>query len=227
MNRERSMYFAGRDKEIGQIKKTLEGGGNVIVPGKYGMGRTSLIKHVGERMKDEWRFVFTDFSKTPGAICNHLLSKLFPQHDLDPEYVKYKSSRFRIVTLELKDKRKHVLVFDNLAKLTPPKSDLLRYLTWEKRFQFIAIVESFLPRNDLFLLRVRLDPAVVINLERLCTGSEIRFFRSLSEQHRLHWTEGHIKNLAEITGGYPLRMTEVALRQLRARGIIESRAASD
>ena len=211
------MYFVGRDKEIGQTKEALEGGKNVIVSGKYGMGRTSLIKHIGERMKDEWRFVFTDFSKTPGAICNHLLSKLFSQNDLDPEYVKYKSSRFRIVTRELKDKRKHVLVFDNLAKLTPPKSDLLRYLTWEKRFEFIAIVESFLPRNDVFLLRVRLDPAVIINLEHLSTGSEIRFFRSLSEEHGLHWTEGHIKNLAEITGGYPLRMQEMSLRELERR----------
>jgi len=208
------MYFVGREKEVEQIRESLEDGKNVILSGKYGMGRTSLIKHIGERMKDEWRFVFTDFSKTPGAICNHLLSKLFPQHDLDPEYVKYKSSRFRIVALKLKDKRKHVLVFDNLAKLTSPKSDLLRYLTWEKRFQFIAIVESFLPRNDLFLLRVRLDPAVVINLERLCTGSGIRFFRSLSEEYGLHWTEGRIKSLSEVTGGYPLRMKEITVREL-------------
>ena len=211
------MYFVGRDKEIGQIKQALEEGKNVILSGRYGMGRTSLIKYIGKGMKDEWRFVFADFSKTPGAICNHLLSKLFPQPGLDPQYVKYKSSRFRIVTLDLEDKRKHVLVFDNLARLTPPKNDLLRYLTWEKRFELIAIVESFLPPNDLFRLRVRLDPAVVINLERLCAGSEIRFFRSLSEGHGFHWTEGHVKNLAEITGGYPLRMQEIALREIERK----------
>jgi len=221
------VYFVGREKEVKQIIEVLEEEKNVIVSGKYGMGRTSLIKYIAETMQDQWRFIFIDFSKTPGSACNHLLLDLFPRQEFNRENTKYKSSRFRIVTLELKDKRKHVLVFDNLAKLTPPKSDLLRYLTWEKRFQFVAIVESFLPRNDLFLLRVRLDPAVVINLERLCTGSEIRFFRSLSEEHGLHWAEGHIKNLAEITGGYPLRMTEVALRQLRAMGIIEPRAASN
>ena len=211
------MYFVGRDKEIGQVRQALQEEKNVILSGRYGMGRTSLIKYIGEGMKDEWRFVFADFSKTPGAICNHLLSKLFSQYGLDPQYVKYKSSRSRIVTLDLEDKRKHVLVFDNLAKLTPPKNDFLRYLTWEKRFQLIAIVESFLPPNDLFQLRVRLDPAVVINLERLCPDGEIRFFRSLSEEHGFHWTESHIRNLAELTGGYPLRMKEIAAREIERK----------
>jgi|YNPNPStandDraft_1061719.scaffolds.fasta_scaffold56514_1 AAA+ ATPase superfamily predicted ATPase len=208
------MEFVGREREVAQIRESLEEGRNVIISGKYGIGRTSLAKHIAKAMKDQWRFIFVDFSKTPASVCHYLLVELFPMHAFDHKHIKYRSSRFRIVTLELKDKRKHVLVFDNLAKLTSPKNDLLRYLTWEKRFQFIVIVESFLPSDDLFLLRVRLDPAIVVNLERLCMGSVIRFFRSLSEEYELHWTETHIKDLAETTGGYPLRMREIALREM-------------
>jgi len=50
------MYFVGREKEIEQMKEALERGKNVIVSGKYGMGRTSLIKHAADAMKDRWRF---------------------------------------------------------------------------------------------------------------------------------------------------------------------------
>jgi len=43
------------------------------------------------------------------------------------------------------------------------------------------------------------------------------FFEQLSREHHLDWTEGQIKDLAEITGGYPLRMKEIALRELGGR----------
>ena len=209
------MYFVGREKEIRQIIEALEGGKNLIVSGKYGMGRTSLIKHIADTMKDQWRFVFVDFSETPGKVCKDLLEEFFPKQEFNRKSIGYKSGRFRIVSLDLNDKRKHVLVFDNIAKLTAPKSDLIRYLTWESRFQIIAIVERFLSPNELFLLRVRLNPAAVIELRHLCVGNVIEFFQCLSNEHQLGWTGGRIKNLAEVTGDYPLRMQEIAVRELK------------
>jgi hypothetical protein len=211
------MHFVGREKEIGQIKEALEGGKNVIVSGKYGMGRTSLIKHIADAMKDQWRFVFVDFSKTPGSVCNYLLAELFPTQEFDREHVKYKPSRFRIGTLALKDHRKHVLVLDNVSKLSAQKLDLIRYLTWEKRFQFVSIVERFLPTNGLFRLRVWMNPSILITLHHLTTSSVVQFFQQLSKEHQLGWPEGQIKNLAEVTGGYPLRMKEIALRELERK----------
>jgi len=211
------MYFVGREKEIGQIRESLEGGRNVIISGKYGMGRTSLIKHMTDAMKDQWRFVFVDFSKTPGSVCNHLLAELFPMHGFDREHLKYRPSRFRIATLALEDNRKHVLVLDNVSKLSVQKLDLIRYLTWEKRFQFVSIVESFLQSNGLFRLRVWMNPSILITLHHLSTSRVVHFFQQLSKEHQLGWTEGHIKNLAEVTGGYPLRMQEIALRELQRK----------
>ncbi len=209
------MYFVGREKEAGQIRESLEEGRNVIVSGKYGMGRTSLMKHIADAMQDQWRFVFIDFSKTPGSVCNYLLAELFPQHEFDREQTKYKSSRFRITTLGLEDNRKHVVVLDNVSKLSVQKLDLIRYFTWEERFQFVSIVESFLPSSDLFQLRVRMNPSIEITLHRLSLSSVVQFYRQLSKEHQLRWTEGRIKNLAEVTGGYPLRMQEIALRELQ------------
>ena len=211
------MYFVGREKEIGQIKEALEGGNNVIASGKYGIGRTSLIKHIADAMKDQWRFVFVDFSKTPGSVCNHLLAELFPMDGFDREHRRYRPSRFRIATLALGDNRKHVLVLDNVSKLSAPKLDLIRYLTWEKRFQFVSIAESFLPTNGLFRLRVWMNPSILITLHHLMTSSVVQFFQQLSKEHQLGWTEGQIKNLAEVTGGYPLRMQEIALRELERK----------
>ena len=208
------MHFVGRENEMGQIKEALTEGNNVIVLGKYGIGRTSLIRHVAETTKDRWRVIFVDFSQTPGDVCNHLLSELFPSEEFDHKHTKYRSSRFRIASLALDDRRKHILVLDNVSKLSTQKQDLLRYLTWEKRFQFMSIVESFLSSNDLFLLRVRMNPSILITLHYLSASDVAQFYRELSSEHRLGWNEGRIKNLAEVTGGYPLRMKEIALREL-------------
>jgi len=211
------MHFVGRKKEIGQIKEALEERKNVIVVGKYGIGRTSFIRHAAQMMQDQWRFLFVDFSKTPGSVCSYLLAELFPAHKFDREDLKYGPSRFRIVTLSLDDSRKQVIVLDNVSKLSAQKLELIRYLTWKKRFQFISIVESFLPSNDLFRLRVWMNPSIVVKLHHLSASSVVQFYGQLSKEHQLGWTEGQINNLAEITGGYPLRMQEIALRELQRK----------
>ena len=208
------MHFVGRESEIGQIKEALEEEKNVILSGRHGMGRTSLIHRIAETTKDKWRFVFVDFSKTPGDVCDHLLADLFPVQEFDRKHMKYRSSRFRISTLAFDDGRKRILVLDNVSKLSAQKLDLLRYLTWEKRFQFVSIAEGFLSSNDLFRLRVRMNPSILITLHHLSASDVVQFYRQLSREHRLGWTEGRIKNLAEVTGGYPLRMKEIALREL-------------
>lgn len=208
------MHFVGREREIRQIKKTLTEGNNVIVLGKYGMGRTSLIKHIAETTEDQWRFVFVDFSQTPGGVCDHLLAELFPMQKFDRMQMRYRSSRFRIATLALHDKRRHVLVLDNVCKLSAQKLDLLRYLTWEKRFQFVAIVESFMPKEDSLRLRVRLYPAEIVTVNHLDKKDVCEFYKNLSERYQLQWAKSYTENLTEVTGGYPLRMKEIALREI-------------
>ena len=66
------MCFVGREKEVRKLTKALEGGRHVIVTGPYGIGRTRMIRQIAETGRRERRFVFVDFSKTPGEVCEKL-----------------------------------------------------------------------------------------------------------------------------------------------------------
>jgi len=68
--------FFGRQSETKQFIASLSSGRNVILSGKYGMGRTSLVRHVGRNMQGKWKFLFADFSKTPDQVCRELVSQL-------------------------------------------------------------------------------------------------------------------------------------------------------
>jgi hypothetical protein len=61
--------------------------------------------------------------------------------------------------------------------------------------------------------------SILIMLQYLTTSDVVHFIIQLSKEHPLGWTEVRIKNLAEVTGGYPLRMREIALRELEQSGM--------
>jgi hypothetical protein len=214
------MYFVGREKEAKQIIKALERGENVILTGKYGMGRTSLIKKVAEVTQGRWRFVFVDFSQTPGRVCQLLMDELLPKSKGKKrgEILGYKANRFRISHLDFLDRRSHVLVLDNIAHLSAQKLDLIQYLISGGQFRFVAIVEAFVPENDLFRLRAWLRPALRVELPHLRVQNAREFFQYAAMKHHLNWTKSQIESLAEATRGYPLGMREVV-----NRGIASSR----
>jgi AAA+ ATPase superfamily predicted ATPase len=206
------MYFVGREKEAIQIQRALERGENLVLMGKYGMGRTSLIRHVARIARDRWRFIFADFSQTPGEVCQVLARELLPEGKFKGKGSSYKSIRFRISTMDFTDQRNPVLVLDNIGKLSRPKMDLMRYFCLGRRYRFVAIVENFLPKGDLFLLRSWLNPVKSINISYLNLSKARDFFRHYAGEYRLPWTESDIHNLALMTGGYPLGMKEIVER---------------
>ena len=210
------MFFVGREKEIRLIIKALKRGNNVILTGKYGIGRTSLIRNIADTTRNRWRFIFVDFSQTPGRVCRLLIDELLPKSKgkTRGEILGYKSNRFRISNLDFADRKQHVLVLDNIAKLSAQKLDLIRYLAMAKRFRFVAIVENFMRGDDLFVLRARLSNAMLINIPHLSIEAAREYFRHSSGQHHFHWTESQINHLAEMTGGYPVGMKEVVTRKL-------------
>jgi len=69
--------YLGREEEQKEILKTLDEGWNVILTGKFGIGRTTLVKHIASLNEIQWRFVFIDFLKTPSNICRNF-SNSFP-----------------------------------------------------------------------------------------------------------------------------------------------------
>ncbi len=214
------MIFIGRERETRKILKTMERGNNIIVKGKYGIGRTTLIRHIAESVREQLRFLFVDFSITPAKVCQELLAELFPQKKYrreDLQYHRYKSMRFRIANRELPDKRRHVVVLDNIGRLTRQKLALIRYLGWEKKFLFIAIVESYLPDAELLLLRAELMPAEVLNLSYLNARSTREILSLAAKGENFDWTDRHIDDLAEAIKGYPLGIMETVARESKRR----------
>lgn len=213
------MFFVGREKETTKIIHRLQQGRNVILTGKFGIGRTTLMKHVAALNKDRWRVIFVDFSQTPGHVIKQLSAILAPEneskrggHDLS-----YKSGRSLVVRTVSKDKRSPVLVLDNIAKVTVQRLRLIRFLALESRFQFVAIIESFLPEKDRFLLRALLVTEEVIILPNLSIKSTKELLRYLAESHTLDWTEQHLDMLVSLNRGYPLGVHEIIQQELEAR----------
>ena len=210
------MIFVGREKETKLIIKELMRGHNIVVEGKFGIGRTSLVQHVSSVISDQWRFIFVDFSQTPGKMSEKLMKELhIPKMNKQTgKQFGYKSRRYRIANTALPKGKKAVIVFDNIAKLTPPKTIFLRHLILEQRFQFIAVVEHFLPEDDLLFLKAQLLPAATVFLHNLHEEDIISYLRYLSNRHHWNWPETHIISMAALTGGYPLGMIEMMKKKI-------------
>jgi hypothetical protein len=216
------MLFWGRKKEIAAVTAALSKKKKLVLTGKYGIGKTTLVRQVAETNGERWRFLFADFSNTPARICNDLLRELRPKRSSAgrTRYVGYKTGRFLIADLASKSKRRLVIVLDNIAKLTPQKLNLIRYLAWDKPSLFIAITERFLPEEDLFQLRANLYPSRQIKLGYLSAEQTSEFFRFCAEKHGFRWTENHIHMLALATKGYPLAMREFIAKELERQKMI-------
>ena len=116
------MFFVGRDQETNRIIRLIERNNNIIMTGKFGIGRTSLIRHVADITQGRWRFIFVDFSQTPAKACQDML----PQFLSEKEFAyrrnkKYKSNRFLVVNLNPEDNRQLVIAIDNIGKLSHQK----------------------------------------------------------------------------------------------------------
>jgi replication-associated recombination protein RarA len=212
------VIFVGREIETKNIIKELCRGKNIIVGGKYGIGRTSMIKEIASLLQNKWHFIFVDFSQTPGKMSAKLM-KEFHISKINKQTGKqwgYKSMRYRIANAKVSKRKNTVIVFDNVAKLTPQKIIFLRNLIEENHFQFIAIVENFLPANDLMLLRAQFFPAQTFALHHLKDEEVISFIRLHAEKYHLNWSEAYIHSLASLAGGYPLGIIEMLKNKKRS-----------
>ena len=210
------MYCEGREKEIKKILSHLQRGENIILTGKYGIGRTTLMKHIAAIAMNRWRFLFLDFSQTPGQMIKQMSAMLSPKKNSKSEShcLRYKYSRSFVVRVATKNKYSTVLVLDDVARLTNPKLRLLQYLVLEGKFQFVVIVESFLPEEDLFRLRAALLPMAVIKLRYLNEVSTVRLLHHLAVRYSFNWPEPDIHLLAAATHGYPLGVHDLVVREL-------------
>ncbi|MCU0644076.1 MAG: ATP-binding protein [bacterium] len=201
------VYFVGRKKEINKINRTLEAGYNIIVHGKYGMGRTSLVRQISRLNRDRWQFWFADASQTPEKICRQLFKELFP--DEKHRYpLKYKSLRQRISAASQSAKLPVVLVLDNIATITSARIELLRHLAANGNFAFIAIVDDSLDQQEELQLRGALQLTCQVFLSYLSLAEIGKYYQHYSSKFRWNWSDETLKSYSRLTRGYPLFMTE-------------------
>ena len=210
------MLFVGREKETKAVIRALEDGKNVILKGHYGIGRTALARHVAEVIGERWVFHFIDFSRTPGEMCQTLALgfKKKSKGKKRRKPMSYKSERYRILHGDIGDEKRHVIVFDNAAKLTRAKVSMLRRFAEEQRFQTITIVECFIKEGEEVLLRALMAPSVVVAIGYLNRAETWLLVRGLVAKKHLSWDEQRIRTHADSTGGYPLGIVDY----LRGRG---------
>jgi hypothetical protein len=211
--------FVGRSAEIASLCRELEAGRNVVIVGKYGIGRTSLVREAATRLETAYRFCFLDFASTPAAMCRSAFEEFFkgkPRRRRPPPE-SYRQVRRFLAHESPRDVRIPVLVFDDIARLTHAKCDLLHYLAGKGRFRFVAIAEAFLSPADLSRLRVLLFPNSLLRLHPLRDAESEDFFSSASRNLGLSWTASRMSLLARVKHGYPLAMAETVARELRRR----------
>jgi len=202
--------FVGRKCEKKKIIEALKTGKNIILGGKYGIGRTTLIQEIARILVEERTFVFVDFSRTPGKMSEILFRELGLASRQNPrKKTGYKPMRYRIGSATWPGKHKPVIVLDNLAKLTVPKAIFLDYLESEQHFQFIAIVENFIERKDVQKLKALLIPSISLTLRRLNKKDIEHALQRYADSHHLDWTRSHIQTLTTLSNGYPLGLAEL------------------
>ncbi len=204
--------FVGREEEISRISTTLAAGTNVVLTGKFGIGRTSLVRRVAAETNGRWHFIFGDFSCPPAVVCRQVASQI-----LRPlrtwrrlEEPPYRQNRRQLLEAARKATPPFVLVLDNVRRMTVARWDLVRFLSREARLRIVIIVESFLPESDVARLRTNLYPSIRVQLGRLPARESHEFFERVSRRNGLGWSGDRIRALAARGGGFPLAMAEAA-----------------
>jgi hypothetical protein len=216
----RPHLFVGRRKETAWIRAELEAGRSVVLTGIYGIGRTALARHVAEEMAREWHFVFADFDQAPGQVWRDLFGAVFPraQERLRTEGRPATWMRYRVANRRLEDRRRHVVVLDNVARLTAPRLDAIRRL--RERFQVVAIAEAFLTREAASALCSALWARRPLRLGYLGEAATVAFLGECSRHNGFGWGDGEILGLAGALHGFPLGMREAVALELRRRATV-------
>lgn len=204
--------FVGRHKEMERLRRELAAGHNLVLTGRFGVGRTTLLRRLAREEEKARRFLFVDGALPPGQMAPRIFLALFPSQADALQRARNPLSFVKeaLGARALPDRRPHVVVLDGVAKLTPQRLAFLRWLRDLERFQIFAVTEHFLPQEDLWRLRTLLVPAPLVVLDKLGAAACAEFFRRYAEREGLAWDEGTIQGLAQASQGYPLTMWELA-----------------
>lgn len=209
----KAVLFVGREIETRTIQRVLSRGENVILSGRYGIGRTRLVHHVAAISAPRLKFVFTDFSGPTADAARELWMQIARKSKTAADALSFKDLVARLADLA-RGTRNTVVVLDNVTRLTVPKVRLIQRLTLFGQLRYIAIVDSLMPQAHFTRLKGCLVPSVHLDLKYLPISDVCGYFEAVSCKFGKDWDPGMIEGMASATGGYPLAMTQMAKREL-------------
>ncbi len=216
------MELVGREHEEARLATALAAGRNVVVSGKYGSGRTALVRRVAETCAGRFRFAFCDFSAPPREVWAALAAELVPERPRKGPSRPRPSRALRARVLgalgalgaPMADGPSAVAVLDDVGRLTPARLDVVRSLALIDRFRLVAIVEGHLPAVERSRLLACLAPLERLRLGPLPQPAVRDFLARAAAERGLGWSEKRIAAVASGTAGHPLSMRLVLERAL-------------
>ncbi len=200
--------LVGRENEEARVAEALAAGRNVVLSGKYGSGRTALVRHLAATCAGRFRFVFCDFSAPPRETWAALAAGLVPERRRKAlgRRPGSRALRARVLGAPMTDGPPAVVVLDDVGRLTPARLDVVRRLTVSDRFRFVAIVEGHLPAAERKHLLACLAPLERLRLGPLPQGAVRDFLARAAAERGLAWSPEKVAAMARGTGGHPLSM---------------------
>ncbi|NLP10133.1 ATP-binding protein [bacterium] len=205
------MYFVGRNKEISQITSALAADRNVILRGKYGIGRSTLVRHIADLLKLVRSFWFLDLNDTPDQLCRKILAEICPEEKKKNLHQGYKSLRKSLCEVGARSAQKVVLVLDNVDMLTPARLDFFHFLAMPDIFSFIVIVDDSMDQKDRELMRAVLQLTCRVSLSYLGKREVQQYFKYYAQKYHWDWSQTEIERQSRLTRGYPLFMARRVL----------------
>lgn len=203
-----AMYFVGRNKEISQITSALAAERNIILRGKYGIGRSTLVRHIADLLKLVRPFWHLDLNFTPDEVCRKILAEICPKEKKTNLHRGYKSLRKALCEVGAGSAQKVVLVLDNVDMLTPARLDFFHFLAMADVFSFIVIVDDSMDQKDMELTRATLQLTCRITLSYLGKREVQQYFKHYTQKYQWHWSQTEIEKQSRLTRGYPLFMAK-------------------
>jgi len=218
--------LVGREQEEARLAAALAAGKNVVVSGKYGSGRTALVRHLAETSAGRFRFAFCDFSAPPRETWAVLAAEVAPDRRRKASGRRRPASsralRARVLGAPRADGPPTVVVLDDVGRLTPARLDALRRLTVTDRFRFVAIIEGHLPAAEREHLLACLAPLERLPLGPLSQPAVRDFLTRAAVARGLGWTAERVEVVARGTAGNSLAM-RLALDRGPERGLDRDR----
>ena len=209
--------FVGREKETRYVRGELDAGRSVVLTGPWGIGRTALARHVAAELARERLFAFVDLEGGPAEVWRVLFPTFFPR-----AHARLRGSsrpvswlRHRVLSRDVEDRRRAVVVVDGVARVTPQRLDSIRRL--RERFQVIAILEHFVPDPARTAVCSALWARPALELPHLSRAATASFLEECSRRHGFGWGRGEVRGLARAVAGFPLGMCEAVAAELRRR----------